>query len=82
VATAADIPEANDGWIAWAGGECPVVVGERYQTRHRGPSVSGRNDAETGYIYPPYQPAKSGEGGRWAHSGNNHDIIAYRVVQS
>ena len=62
-ALAMDEPDA-DGWIPWAGGECPVpdkVVWLKF-----------RNGAAL-FI------GRSANSLNWKHNGSRHDIIAYRV---
>ena len=55
---------ADDGWIEWGGGECPVPAVERIDIRFRGGT------------YEDYQPS---EGWRWTHVGGAYDIVAYRI---
>lgn len=59
---------AVDGWIAWAGGECPVpaetVVHVLYRSEHMPHRLSV---GPAGVL-------------RWDHRGTGGDIIAYRVV--
>lgn len=57
---------AQDGWIEWRGGECPVEGNTRLQFRFR--------DGDT-----QYGIARSKE---WEALGTHDDIIAYRVVQA
>lgn len=61
-------PAADDeGWIEWAGGECPVPAGTKVQCRYR--------NGDTGQLY-------RAEGYRWNHAGNGVDIVAYRVIKA
>lgn len=64
--------EMSDGWIEWAGGECPVAPETQVGVRHRDGGEfycgAGRRYAEDWSIDQDHP-----EGG---------DIIAYRVVQS
>ena len=56
---------ADDGWIPWAGGDCPVE-------RRAVVMVKGKNgevDTDKAHFYD------------WHHTGSSFDIIAYRVVK-
>ena len=57
--------KADDGWIQWNGGECPVDPGTRVCVKLR---VGRYMDADS-LVY------------RWDHVGGDGDIIAYRGVQ-
>lgn len=59
---------ADDGWIEWAGGECPVGQNQGVDVKLRG----GYGDHFYG------NPASYFE---WSHNGLGLDIIAYRVVK-
>ena len=68
-------PDA-DGWIPWAGGECPLPSGAEHFVRLR----CGNE----------YGPDDDPEGWRWDHRDNagdnagdseGDDIIAYRIVR-
>lgn len=58
---------ADDGWIEWAGGECPV-----------GPEDAVEVKCKNGDTYKGWAPETYG----WEHFGLQHDVIAYRVVKS
>lgn len=65
-ATLAAPQPADDGWIPWAGGECPVE-------RRAVVMVKGKNgevDTDKAHFYD------------WHHTGSSLDIIAYRVAMS
>lgn len=57
-----------DGWIAWAGGECPVACGVAVDIKFRD------------QIEPVLDGASANEF-RWEHFENSGDIIAYRLHQ-
>lgn len=59
---------ADDTWIEWAGGECPVVDGDIIHVKLRGGAQSG---------FSVCKPLSM----QWAHEDNGWDIIAYRVVK-
>ena len=61
----------EDGWIEWAGGECPVPGATRIQIVFRCErDLSARSsDVDTAGAL------------RWSHTGGAGDIVAYRVVQ-
>ncbi len=57
---------AGDGWVDWAGGECPLTnptAEVEYLTRLRNKYVNAVGDL------------------RWEHASLGGDIIAYRVVK-
>lgn len=56
---------ADDGWIEWVGGECPVEDNKRVEVKFR-----------DGFIG---QDVAFWLG--WSHGGDDNDIIAYRVVK-
>lgn len=56
----------TDGWIEWAGGECPVDGAAFVDYKMR----SGQVDTEDAHIL------------RWNHKGFSGDIIAYRLHQT
>lgn len=58
---------ANDGWIEWNGGDCPVKLKHSEIVE-----VKYRNMYLTKLQYPELQP--------WMHYGCEGDIIAYRVI--
>ena len=62
-------PDA-DGWIPWAGGECPVLNMSRVDVVHRNGDIF--LDRFAGYAQ-----AKT-----WTHDDHPRDIIAYRVVEA
>lgn len=57
---------ADDGWIVWAGGECPVPMTGRVDYLLRG---GDRYDSEAARSL------------RWGHTGSLSDIVAYRIAQ-
>ena len=59
-------PQSDDGWIPWAGGECPVDPGTCLDVEYR--------DGEKVYNVP------AGDCD-WANMESDYDIIAYRVVK-
>lgn len=66
-ALAAPQPDAN-GWVPWAGGECPVDQDTWVEvTLRNGKSWIGKE-------------AQRGEEWLWDHDGGSDDIIAYRIV--
>lgn len=68
-------PADADGWIEWAGGECPVPDGTLIDVRYR--------DGEDVCEVPANEMAKSPRDASeafWLHDGLNVDIVAYRVV--
>ena len=67
-ALAAPQPDA-DGWIPWAGGECPVGVNDLTEVKLRN---------GTAFID---DEAKEGDSWFWDHGDNPSDIIAYRVIK-
>ena len=66
-AQAAPQPDA-DGWIPWAGGDCPLERRVRHQVRFR-------YGDESHWSKCPY-------GWNWEHTGAPTDIIAYRIVEA
>ena len=56
----------HNGWIQWAGGECPVDSDAIVEVKYRNPSLNKFNNDRAGDFY-------------WAHTGGRGDIIAYRV---
>lgn len=56
---------AQDGWIEWRGGACPVVPNALVDVLYRG----GYGNSRTAMFC------------EWGHDGRRCDIIAYRVVQ-
>ena len=58
--------EARDGWITWHGGECPVACDVVVQATLRHGDISN------------FGPIKA-SGFSWVHSGEEDDIIAYRI---
>ncbi|ADE87911.1 conserved phage protein [Escherichia phage vB_EcoM_ECO1230-10] len=57
-----------DGWIEWAGGECPVDSDAIVEVKYLKPSPLHFNNDRAGDF-------------SWSHTGSNGDIIAYRIVQ-
>ena len=62
---------AGDGWIPWAGGECPVET-KGYDLFLRFRDGSERSD---------YVTRARGYDWKWERRGHPADIIAYRVVK-
>lgn len=56
---------ADNGWIEWEGGECPVGKDVLTEIRLRN---GGHGTGEGGYF-------------AWSQDENEYDIIAYRVVK-
>ena len=65
---AAPQPSA-DGWIPWAGGDCPLDKDSTPDIRFRDGAVHASH---------PSWPATDYD---WSHTGDPGDIIAYRVVK-
>lgn len=59
-------PKKDDGWIAWAGGECPVESCAVVDVMFRDQENSATYHAGVW---------------RWNHNGTDSDIIAYRLHQ-
>lgn len=59
----------HDGWIQWAGGECPVDSDAIVEVKYRKPSPHQFNNDRAGDF-------------TWSHDGIDGDIIAYRLQQS
>lgn len=57
-----------DGWIEWAGGECPVDSDAIVEVKYRKPSPLNFNHEIAGDF-------------SWLHHGFDSDIIAYRLQQ-
>ncbi len=59
---------ADDDWIAWAGGDCPVSVNSLVNVRYR--NGGGDLDSRPAKVY------------NWSHNDKDcYPIIAYRVVK-
>lgn len=56
----------HNGWINWAGGDCPVDSDAIVEVQYRKPNPYQYNNDRAGDFY-------------WAHTGGRCDIIAYRV---
>ena len=61
----ADQQPADDGWIPWEGGDCPVGIEVVTQVKGRGGGV----DTDKAHFYD------------WQHAGRSFDIVASRVVK-
>lgn len=59
--------DSYNDWKPWAGGQCPVAVGTRIETKHRDGSTSIRTIE--------YWTA-------WNHLGTPCDIVAYRIIEA
>lgn len=57
---------SSDGWIQWAGGECPVDSDAIVEVKYRKPNPYQYNNDRAGDF-------------SWAHDGIDGDIIAYRL---
>ena len=67
---------ADDGWIPWNGGDCPVEVSTRVDAKFR--------DGEKVYNVPAGYCAEDPDSRialDWSHMESDYDIIAYRVVK-
>ena len=67
---------ADDDWIPWKGGDCPVTVGTRVDAKFR--------DGKKAYNVPAGDYAEdpnSRSASDWSHMGIIYDIVAYRVVK-
>lgn len=62
----------GDGWIEWAGGECPVEPGVAIEVRMREP---GHYSATAGYDF-----TCSSKCAFWHHSNMGNDIVSYRLI--
>lgn len=58
----------RDGWIQWAGGDCPVDSDAIVEVKYRNPNPYQYNNDRAGDF-------------SWAHDGIDGDIIAYRLRQ-
>lgn len=56
----------HNGWIQWAGGDCPVDSDAIVEVKFRNPSRNKFNNDRAGDFY-------------WSHHGFDGDIIAYRL---
>lgn len=56
----------NDGWIEWAGGECPIPDDAEHEVKFRDGGKARDHGAAMDW--------------RWTHDGYPGDIIAYRIV--
>lgn len=58
----------HNGWIQWAGGDCPVDSDAIVEVKFRNPSRNKFNNDRAGDF-------------NWSHDGIDGDIIAYRLQQ-
>lgn len=58
----------NNGWIQWAGGDCPVDSDAIVEVKYRRPNPYQFNNDRAGDF-------------TWSHDGFDGDIIAYRLQQ-
>ena len=58
----------HNGWIQWAGGDCPVDSDAVVEVRYRKPNPHQYNNDRAGDFI-------------WLHTGSGGDIIAYRLQQ-
>lgn len=63
------VMQADDGWITWGGGECPVPGDTRVQILFRCETTDDFDDAVN--CASDYD---------WQHSDDPHDIVKYRIV--
>jgi hypothetical protein len=66
---------AEDGWIPWTGGECPVLDGTLVDVRYRDGQVEQRlraNENINGYV-------RDAGLSFWLNDSQSNDIIAYRL---
>lgn len=68
-----------DGWIDWAGGECPVEEGTLVDVRYR----CGRENhhVSAGIVCDMGGSDSDCCAEDWSHDNSTHDIIAYRLHQ-
>ena len=59
---------ASEGWIEWAGGDCPVNSDAIVEVKYRKPNPYQFNNDRAGDF-------------TWSHDGIDGDIIAYRLQQ-
>jgi hypothetical protein len=60
----------DDSWIEWAGGACPLQLGQRFDIRYR----DGIENSRPRIVEGPWLLDAV-----WGHVGVVGDIIAYRV---
>ena len=66
---------ADDGWIEWGGGECPVETGTLVDVRYR--------DGQELYALPAnevHPGARDAQQDFWENHDFKNDIVAYRIV--
>lgn len=68
-----DTTAANDGWIEWKGGDCPVEKGTRVDVRFR-------DGKEIKNIPAITDGAPAAHQGYWVKEDMPDDIVAYRIV--
>jgi len=80
------VPSADDGWIEWSGGECPVPPKTIVETRHRSGDecllAKGPAD-DNSYGEGPWTAGRWGRKA-WLHEADGFssvDIVAYRIVE-
>lgn len=56
----------HNGWIQWAGGDCPVDSDEIVEVKYRSPNPHQYNNDRAGDFI-------------WLHTGSGSDIMAYRL---
>lgn len=64
--------ELPKGWIAWAGGECPLEPGIEHERLLRDKRLLRVRCEATDMLRRAY----------WQHHGTDNDIVAYRKFQS
>lgn len=71
----APLPTADDGWIEWTGGECPVEPETRVD-------VVFRDGAQWDSYFAGHLDDLDATMSCWRHTADDGDIIAYRVVRA
>lgn len=64
-----DAATADDGWIEWHGGECPVHGRQKVCVQLRCEGTRDEDGAGPADCYD------------WSHVGSDGDIVAYRIVK-
>lgn len=72
-------PDAEEGWIEWPGGDCPVRDGTIVDVKHRDGKVYRAQYAwRDGYPSSATETVNAGHA-FWHYHGMGGDIIAYKV---
>lgn len=72
-------PKKDDGWIDWAGGECPVEEGTLVDVRYL--DGSENHHVGAGIVCDASGSDSNWCAEDWTHRGYRKDIIAYRLHQ-